>query len=325
MKAIRIGLLGASKISRRAVLAPAKDIDSVEVSSIAARQPERAANFAGEHNIPFVQENYAALIESENVDLVYNALPPSEHAKWSIAALRAGKHVLCEKPFAINASEAQQMVEAAKASGCYLIEAFHYRFHPLFERVLNIVRSNQLGEMTQIDARFAVPIAYNPKELRYDQKLGGGALMDLGCYPVHWVRTLMSAEPNVRSAQADWHETGVDVTMRAALSFPSGVDADIECSMSENLPDGHDAKLNIVGSGGTLTVHNPLAPHIGNQIVLETADGRTEETVAGNTTYFYQLQHVISVLKGTGVPMTGGADAVNNMRVLDRIYRLARD
>ena len=323
MKTIRIGLLGASRIAPGAVIAPAAEIEGVAVSCVAARQQERARAFAEEHRIPKVETDYAALVASDKVDLVYNGLPPSEHAKWSIAALKAGKHVLCEKPFAMNAAEAQSMIEAAQETGRHLIEAFHYRFHPLFERILQVLRSGEIGPITKIESHFNVPIAATPGELRYDQELGGGAFMDLGCYPVHWARTVMNTEPEVLSARADWHESGVDTAMSAELEFPGGVPAQLESSMSETLPKGGDAVLKVFGKLGTLTAKNPLAPHAGHELIIEVDNDRRVEDVKGNATYFHQLQHVVSVVRGETTPFTGGADAVNNMRVLDEVYRHA--
>lgn len=320
---IRVGLLGASKISRGAILTPASGMDDVDISRVAASDPRRAAAFADEHGIAGIEADYAALIASEQVDLVYNALPPSGHARWSIAAVEAGKHVLCEKPFAMNANEAHRMVDAAGKHGRLLIEAFHYRFHPLFERVLDLLQRDTIGAIRHIDSRFNVPIACTPGELRYDPKLGGGAMMDLGCYAVHWVRTVMAAEPDVKSSEATWHESGVDIAMRAELGFDGGATAVVSSAMDERLPAGRDAVLDIKGETGRLTVDNPAAPHTGHELRIVSQDESTTETVAGNSTYWHQLRHVIAVLDGREAPLTGGTDAIANMRVLDEIYRQA--
>ena len=318
---IRIGLLGASRISRGAVIAPATHVDGVEVSSVAARKPDRAAEFAAEHGIPNVERNYHTLIHSDKVDLIYNGLPPSEHAKWSIAALEAGKHVLCEKPFAMNAAEARAMVDAARRTGKVLVEAFHYRFHPAFLRTLDIVSSGALGSVRSIYGRFNVPIKFGPAEIRYAPSLGGGAMMDLGCYPVHWARSVASAEPVVISATAKKHESGVDTWMESELGFPRGITATVECSMSEDLPEGLDVELKVFGESGTLSFTNPLVPHIGHEIIVENANGTTTEQVAGESTYHHQLEHVVDVLRGAADAITGGDDAISNMIVLDELYR----
>lgn len=295
----------------------------VAIGAVAARDPARAATFATQNEIPQVAADYDTLVASDAVDLVYNGLPPAAHARWTIAALEAGKHVLCEKPFAMNAEEARAMVVAAERAGRHLIEAYHYRFHPLFARVLDQVASGRIGAVREIDAHFNVAIAPVPGEIRYDPVLGGGAMMDLGCYCVHWARSVTGAEPEVLSASADRHESGVDVAMRAVLEFPGGVRARLSSSMSEDLPEGLDARLVIIGERGVIRVSNPLAPHHGNEIVVETAAGRSSEELAGDTTYAYQLRHVADVLQGRAEPLTGGRDAVAGMRVLDAIYRLA--
>ncbi len=323
MHMIRIGLLGASRVSAYAVIEPAAGIEGIAVSAVAARDVSRAEVFAEANGIPQVEADYEALVTSDAVDLVYNGLPPAAHARWSIAALEAGKHVLCEKPFAMNAREAGAMVEAAERTGNALIEAYHYRFHPLFERVLALLGSGRIGAVRKLDAHFNVRIADNAGEIRYDPALGGGAMMDLGCYCVHWVRSVMGAEPEVLSAAATRHESGVDVAMKAVLEFEGGIRAQLHSSMSRDLPAGLDAGLLIEGDAGTLEVINPIAPHKGHELILESPDGRSSEEVSGDTTYACQLRHVIAVLQGTAVPLTGGSDAIATMRVLDGIYRFA--
>jgi predicted dehydrogenase len=320
---IRIGLLGASRVSRYAVIEPAATIEGIEVTAIAARNAARAASFAEENRIPRVEADYEALVASDEVDLVYNGLPPSGHARWTIAALEAGKHVLCEKPFAMNAGEAKAMVDVAERTGQVLVEAYHYRFHPLFARVMAVLGSGTIGAVQGIRAHFNVRIRPEHGEIRYDPALGGGAMMDLGCYCVHWARSVMGAEPEVLSAAAVLHETGVDVEMEAVLGFPGGVRARVSSSMSGDLPAGLDAGLIVKGEHGKMSVNNPVAPHMGHELVVETPEGVTREEVAGDTTYHHQLRHVIDVLHGEAERLTGGNDAIANMRVLDDIYRAA--
>ena len=320
---IRIGLLGASRIAHRAIIEPAAILDGVEVRCVAARDPARAAEFASEHEIPYVESGYESLIASGKVDLVYNALPPIGHASWSVAALEAGKHVLCEKPFAIDAGEAQRMVDVAAGTGKLLIEAFHHRYHPAWIRTLELIRAGAIGTVQSIAGRFNYPIPFDPGEIRYNPALGGGALMDLGCYPVHWARSVTDAEPDVVAASATRHDSGVDTTMSAELLFPGGVRATIDCSMSEDLPEDLDVGLVVIGSNGTLTMTNPLVPNIGSEIIVENeVDTRCEE-FSGESTYYHQLQQVIRLLNGEAEQITGGTDAVGNMQVLDAVYRLS--
>ena len=214
------------------------------------------------------------------------------------------------------------MVAAAEASEAKLFEAFHYRFHPLFERVLHIIQGSSIGRITRLSGHFNVPIPYRPGELRHTLDVGGGALMDLGCYAVHWVRTVMQSEPDVMSAAAVQERDGIDVSMRATLDF-SGVPAEVRCSMAADLPAGVDARLQVEGDRGRLTVINPLSPHTRHELILEVDGDSRSETVDGNSTYWHQLQHVVDVLADRTAPLTGGPDAIANMAVIDAIYEAA--
>ncbi|KCZ87355.1 Gfo/Idh/MocA family protein [Hyphomonas johnsonii] len=318
---IRIGLLGAAKIAPPALLTPVSRRDDCTVVAVAARDPGRAAAYAAAHGIPETAADYDALLARDDIDLIYNALPPHRHADLSIAALQAGKAVLCEKPFAMNAAEAARMVEAAGAAGRLLIEAFHYRFHPAFQRVFDIVRGGDLGQVTRIEAAFDVAIPYRPGELRHTLDVGGGALMDLGCYPVHWVRTLAGAEPEVVSATAHCDRPGVDTITEAEFSFPGGVTGHI----ATNMAPGTDFKawIRVEGSRGRLEIRNPIHPHRGHAITTHVDGTDHTLTVPGETTYDHQLAHVMDVLAGRTTALTGGTDAVGNMMAIDAIYRAA--
>ena len=321
---IRFGILGAARIAPLALIQPATQIPNVLVSAVAASSLEKAQAFAEKHNVAEAIGSYAALVESPHLDAIYNALPPNLHEKWSVAALRAGKHVLCEKPFAMNATQALRMVQAANASQRILIEAFHYRFHPYFQRVLDLIAENVIGDIRHIEAQFDVRIPFSPTEFRHDPALGGGALMDLGCYPAHWVRTLMRAEPQVVRAECVLSEAGVDVATRASLRFPSGATAEVTTAMDETAAEQHCARVIIEGEMGRMTLENPIAPHNGNRIIVEANDASYDEIVADESTYFHQLAHFVAALKDSSTTLTGGDDAVNNMRLIDAIYEAAR-
>jgi predicted dehydrogenase len=320
---VRIGLLGASKISRGAVIEPARVIPGTDVTRLAARDAERARAFAEEHGVAGVEADYAALVASDAVDLVYNGLPPSGHAEWTIRALQAGKHVLCEKPFAMNADEVAAMLAAEAASDAILIEAFHHRYHPLWHRLVELFTAGKIGDILEVEAMFDAPIPYSPGELRYDRALGGGAMMDLGCYPLHWARTVCASEPRVVSASADWHPSGVDITMRAELEFPGGVMARISSSMDENRVQDYKATLAVVGTAGRIDVANPLAPHAGHELRIETNGKVAVEEVPGNSTYHHQLEWTLDAIAGSKAPLTGGDDSLGTMRAIDAIYSAA--
>ncbi len=316
---IHIGILGAARIAPPAIIQPAQGRIDCKIVSVAARDPKRARAFAAEHSIDNAAQSYEEIIGDTGIDLVYNALPPHRHADLTIAALRAGKHVLCEKPFAMNAEEAARMVDAAHDTGLHLVEAFHYRFHPAFADALAIVKSGELGRLQSAEATFNVEIPNREGELRHTLGVGGGALMDLGCYPVHWLRTLIGEEPEIVSAQMKGDQPGVDVETRAQLKFPSGVDGRVSCNMGQGA--SFAALLKITGSEGALEMFNPLAPFRGYRIDVTSAAGkRTLPETRGETTYAYQLAHVLDVIAGRTMPITGGADALANMKAIDAVY-----
>ena len=321
-KVCRIGLLGAARITPPAIILPVKDNPGATVVAIAARDKERAEAFADEHKIAKVVDSYQALVEDPEVDLVYNALPASEHLPWTLKALDAGKHVLCEKPISLNADEARDMVELAESKGRFMIEAFHYRYHPVIQRVLELLADNAIGDVKEIEGVFNVGIA-NTTDIRYQKALGGGALMDLGCYPVHWLRTCMGAEPEIVSASATVTESDVDVSLTGELLFPCGAKGRVSCSMAPGLK--LENQLRITGTEGKLEITNPLVPHFGYRITLRefSLDDEQDIKVSGKTTYHHQLDAVVDLLAGKGSQITGGQDCVNNMMVIDSLYRAA--
>lgn len=318
---LKIGVLGASRIVSMALMAPVARRDDVSVVAIAARRSGAARVFAERYGIAGVHENYEEVLANPSIDLVYNPLPPHLHAEWSIKALEAGKNVLCEKPFAMNAAEARQMNEAAARTGRRIIEAFHDRYHPVFLHLLNRVHSGQVGKVTALRGIFNHTIPRQPGEFRRITSMGGGALMDLGCYPVHWCRSLLGEEPEVIEASAVYDPDGYDDEMRAKLIFPSGVEAHVECLMT---PGWHyHARFEITGERGELVVENSLLPHLGHSILERTDGGFRQYTIGGGTTFEYQLAAVVAALKeGTPLP-TEGADPIGNMTTIEAIYAKA--
>lgn len=313
---LRIGILGAARIAPPALIEPARTNPDVVVTAVAARDRSRAEAYAAEHGIPIVTDDYQALIEHPEVDAVYVALPPSRHADLTLAALAAGKPVLCEKPFAMNADEVRAMVSAADAAGLILMEAFHYRYHPLFARVLETVASGEVGTVRRLEATFQTAIAATAGELRYDPALGGGALMDLGTYCVHWCRTVAGSEPTVIAAQATLADTGVDMSTHADLAFDNGITAKIVTDMI----GPPRATLMIEGDGGSVKVINPLAPQLGH---LLEVNGR-KETVTRESTYAFQLAAFVEAVRTGKAPLTSGADTVGQMATLDAIKAASR-
>jgi predicted dehydrogenase len=317
---MRIGVIGAAGITERALIEPAREVEGVDVAAVAARDPKRAKAYAGQHGIPQVFPTYEALLEDSSLDAIYVPLANSLHARWAIAALDAGKHVLCEKPLASNADQAAEMVAAAERNDRLLVEAFHWRYHPVADRVLEL--SRRIGPLREISSRFSVSIDSN--NVRYDLSLGGGALMDLGCYCVHMVRTVAGTEPRVLSAQAVEGPPGIDVSMDAALEFPGGLMGSISCSMVGTTSWPESMTLRAVGDHGTFEVLNPLMPQRGHRIRAQFDSGESiDESIDSASTYVHQLRAFVRMVAGEEKPLTGGADAIGNMTTIDDIYLAA--
>ncbi len=320
-RVVRIGLLGASQIAPLAVIAPAAKRDDVEVVAVAARNPERAASFAEEHGIEQVVATYDELLSDSHIDLIYNGLPPSSHAPLCIAAMEKGRHVLCEKPFAMNAVEARQMVAVAEQTGRLCVEGFHYFYHPLFARVLEIVRSGALGPLISLRGAFDVEIPVVAGNIRHDLALGGGALMDLGCYPLHMLRHIAGAEPQIVGAVAKVGRPGIDLAMAAELSF-GGVPAQISCDMSSGV--AIRAEFEVIGLKGQLHVNNPIHPYLGHKLTLVVDGAETTEQIEGQSTFDHQLAAIVEAVRNGKTDLsTGGGDAIANMEAIDAIYLAA--
>ena len=317
MATVRIGILGAARIAPNALIKPARNVTEAEVVAVAARDRSRAEAFASKHGIPKVCDSYAALLADPGVDAIYNPLPNGLHAEWTIAALEAGKHVLCEKPFTANAKEAEDVAAVATRTGLVVMEAFHYRYHPLARRMREIVESGELGTIRRVETALCFPL---PKfsDIRYQHDLAGGATMDVGTYTVHMARLLGCEEPDVVSAMAKLRTPDVDRAIRAELSFPGGHTGRITCSMWSSWILQTSAR--VTGDRGELHVINPTAPQLWHRMRVKV-DGTTRtEKFTRRATYDFQLEaFCAAVLRGEGT-LTPPPDSIANMRVLDAIY-----
>jgi len=317
---LRIGVLGAARIAPSALVRPARELGFVAVDAVAARDAERARSFAARHAIPRVVRDYAELVADPALDAIYNPLPNGLHAEWTIRALEAGKHVLCEKPLASNADEARAMRDAAARSGRVLMEAFHWRYHALALRAIEIVASGELGAIERVEASMCFPLPVF-SDIRYRLDLAGCATMDAGCYVVSMARHLVGAEPRVVSARMKLRSPGVDRCMEAELAFPNGASGRLRASMWSARLLALSARL--VGSEGEMRILNPVAPQFFHRFRVRTREGWRSERARGESTYAAQLRAFArAVREGAPVP-TDGADGVANMQVIDALYRAA--
>lgn len=316
---LRIGVLGAAGIAPRAIIAPASRRDDAVIAAVASRHD--AAGFAARQGIPTAYERYEELLADPSLDLIYVALPPSEHARWTIAALESGRDVLCEKPMTMDAAEAREVFAATERTGRRAVEAFHDHYHPLQEWLRSYVASGELGTPLSATATFTGAIPFDPGSIRHAPELGGGALMDLGCYPLHWLRSLLG-EPEVVSARAALNPLGADLSIEASLSFAGGVSGRLSASMEPDVT--FESIIEVRGTEGAVRVRNMVFPVQGHTIEVERYGVGTRSTVAGLDTYDHQLAAVIHALR-TGTPLpTEGMDYVGNMAAIDAIYAAAR-
>jgi predicted dehydrogenase len=327
MDELRFGVLSTADIARKKVIPGIQKAKRCRVVAIASRDEDRATTFARELGIDRAHGTYEALLADPDVDAVYIPLPNHMHREWTVAAARAGKHVLCEKPLALNASDAAEMVDAAQANGVQLMEAFMYRLHPSWVALRDVVATGRIGELVAIQSWFSY---YNddPANIRNIRSVGGGALYDIGCYCVNLSRMLFGGEPiDVRAVIRRDPRMGVDVVTSAVLEFDSGV-ASFTCSTRTetdqrvhvygtrghasiaipfNIPPDRPTKV-FVTSGG----NPPTEPHV-DTITLPVADPYTVEAEA----------FAAMVLDGDRAPFPV-ADAVANLRVIERIFAQER-
>lgn len=320
-KTIGFGILGAAAIAPKALTIPARARADVRLVSVGARDRSRAELFAREQSVEKVADDYSAVLEDPEVDAVYIPLPNSEHGRWTIAALEAGKHVLVEKPFASNLAEAEKVAEVVHAHPQLVVmEAFHNRYHALFKHVAQLLEDGVVGTIADASSTFHVTLP-DRGDIRYNLALAGGSTMDLGCYPIHFLRTFFG-EPEVLSATArTGHDPKLDDALTAELEFPGNITSTIASSLDEPL---EVQQVVIRGSRGSITVDGFVHPYEGNRVTV-MVDGlsTTHEVEHEPTTYAAQLEAFLRAVRGEDTNLTGIDDSLSTMRVIDACYEAA--
>lgn len=313
---LRIGVLGASRIAENAIIGPARELGH-RVVAVAARDPLRAKVFADRFGVERDLASYQDVVDDSEVDVIYNPLANALHAPWNLAAVAAGKPVLTEKPFARDRAEAARVAAAAGAAGVPVMEGFHYLFHPVMRRALELAGDGTLGELRRIEVAMGMPEPA-PNDPRWSLDMAGGALMDLGCYALHIMRRF--GTPHVVSATAVQRTPGVDERFDAEFVFDSGASGFTTNSMVD---DDYSFTLRLVGSSAEATVANFINPRDDDRLIVTTADGDTVEHLGTRASYTYQLEAFAAhVERGDALPMDL-ADAVANMALIDDTYRAA--
>jgi predicted dehydrogenase len=320
---MKIGVLGAARIAPAAVVKPARVVDDVEIAAVAARDRDRAAAFAARHGVPTVHGSYADLVADPSLDAVYIPLPNGLHAQWTLAAVEAGKHVLCEKPFTANAAQARDVATAAATRpDLVVMEAFHYRYHPLATRMLAVVHSGELGRVRHVETALCFPLpAFS--NIRYNYGLAGGALMDAGCYAVHCLRLLSPGTPTVTTAKAVplRRDRRIDRAMTADFDLGDDATGRVTASMWSRTLLRIQAR--VIGDNGTLTVNNFVGPHAWTRFTVTTAGARRREHFSREPTYVHQLRAFHAAVQGEPTNLTPPSDSIATMSLIDDIYTAA--
>ena len=321
-KSLNWAVLGVGQISE--VVAPAiRDSDRAVPYAIASRTLDKADGFARRHGFSRSYGCYEAILEDPAVEVVYNPLPNWLHCDWTVRALEAGKHVLCEKPLAEDMAECRRMVAVSRQCGRSLMEAFAYRFHPQTARVKEIVSQGSVGELRLIRSSLGFPLDFSRPNVRLKPSPGGGALMDVGCYCIHVMRYLTDEEPQtVLGRSQGVAERGVDLTFGGMLIFPGG------CLglFSGSFRTAPDFQLEIVGSRGRLLVPSPFKPDPTHSALRLEVEGEVRDLPIRNGGDMYRLQvdHFSrSVLEGRPLSLPF-EDALGNMAVIEALRSSAQ-
>jgi predicted dehydrogenase len=314
---LRWGVLGTAGIAEAFVRGVRKGAAGT-VAAVAGRDLARAEGWATRHGVPQAFGSYDEMLRSGAVDLVYNPLPNSLHAQWTIRALDAGLPVLCEKPLTTNAAEAVAVAEAARRAGLPVAEAFMYRFHPLYDRVLRTIRAGAIGEVTMVHARFTFRLD-DFGEHPASAEFAGGALRDVGCYGVDLARLVTGNEPT--RAFAIRRGTEVDLSLAGMLEFPGGVLAQVECSVESE--EHHGAE--ILGTGGSIVIASPWHPGE-ERASFVLRRGGVEETIGtpGGDGYHLEAEDFARARRAKTPPRWGIDHAVAGIKALDALLESAR-
>lgn len=318
MAKLRWGILGTASIARTVVPAIARSASS-EVVAVASRTLDRAEDWAHEMGIPRAYGSYQEMLEAGGIDAVYVPLPNALHAPWTMRALEAGYPVLCEKPFALNAGEAKEVMAVSRRTGRLVAEAFMYRFHPLFDKVRELLDAGTIGALVSISSRFSF-FNDDPDSIVASAHLGGGALMDVGCYCVNFSRLIAGTEPIRVNALQVGEE--VDETLMGLLEFPGGILAQFETSIVS--AERHGAT--ICGTDGTIELPSPWVPGVQETQILVRRWGEADEVIAISAadTYGMEIEDFARAVVTGELPRWPVEDAVANMAAIDAIFESAR-
>jgi len=312
---VKWGILSTAHINRL-VIPRARASNKIDLIAVASREQQRADDYAREWGIERSYGSYEALLDDGDIEAVYISLPNTLHCEWSIRALEAGKHVLCEKPMSRHTGDVEAAFDAAERSGRILTEAFMYRHNPQTKRLVQLAETGAIGELRVVRSCFSYSL-YDPENIRLRTDVEGGSLMDVGCYCVSGSR-LLAGEPDEVYARQLLGSTGTDWVFTATMSFPGGVFAQFDCGTC--LPDRDE--LEAIGTEGSLFLDDPW--HCIKPVIeLRRDDGVEQIEVEPADSYQLELENLSDAIRGDAEPLLGRGDAVAQAQVLDALYRSA--
>ncbi len=285
---------------------------------MASRVADRASAYAGEWQIPIAYASYEAMLADPQIDAVYIPLPNHLHVEWTLHAIAAGKHVLCEKPMALVPSDVDRVATAAAARGVVVAEAFMYRHHPLTLQVAAMVRDGRIGRLRVVRGAFTFTLS-RPNDVRLVPEWGGGSLWDVGCYPVSYAR-LLAGEPLAVSAQAVRHETGIDMAVAGTLLFPDAVMGVFDCGFGAHFR----TFVEIAGTEGVITLETPFKPGAEAPLRLTRGDDVQTIVVAGEPLYLGEIQDLEAAVLDGRPTRVALADSRGNIAALVALHEAAR-
>ncbi|MCJ8010745.1 Gfo/Idh/MocA family oxidoreductase [Paenibacillus sp. KQZ6P-2] len=323
-KKLRWGILGTASIAQTAFIPGVQSSQKCMVQAIASRHPDKAAQAAEKFDIPASYGSYEELLQDPKVDAVYIPLPNHLHKGWTLKAAQAGKHVLCEKPAALDAREAKDMVEACRKAGVIFAEAFMYRYHPKHRRVHEIVESGEIGTIRAIHGSFTYNNIKDTTNVRYQKHMGGGSIYDVGCYPITAARMILGKEPVAASVHALFSpEHEIDLMATGLLEFPNDVALSFDCGMSAS----PRCKLEVLGSEGRIELplafgweHDDEPP----QLIVFAGDTQREERLGVFNSFSLEADAFADAVMDDEMLPFGPEDAIYNMRIIDACIEAAR-
>jgi predicted dehydrogenase len=316
---LKIGILGAARIAPSAIVAPAHATGH-RLVAVASRDIKKAQVFADQHQVEGVYGNYQDLIDDPEINVIYNALHNGAHAPWNIRAMQAGKDVLSEKPSATNTAQASEVAQVAAKTGRVFMEGFHYYYHPVFQRVLTIIKSGEIGDVTKVESALLIPMP-DANDLRLQFDLAGGSMMDVGCYALHSQRMISNLiagdEPTVLSTEVNASKNDIDTKLNVELQYPNGVKGYAKGDFES--PE-FNAPLTVTGTKGSIQVPNFVVSGWDDRVIV-TVNGATRTEHLGTlSTYTYQLMAFADAVDFGKSFTTNAQDAVKQMQLIDAAY-----